>query len=183
MTEGFHLTQHALHRIRSDERTVLFEDEVLEILESELYVIERESPHAINLLFYSPEDRAWYVLIQSKSNKVIKTILSLHMYRRSVSEEKLKRAKSMMELTVRVTAEMKRVTGTRAGGTYEVGIGLVTSHTRAKNLEAWASHPHSQAELQNLLNPYLSRKIVCVGLRLRTTKSRNVKTEVKIPWS
>jgi hypothetical protein len=180
--ERHHLTQHALHRIRSDERTVLFEDEILEILAEELYVIEHEFSQTTGLLFYSFEDAAWFVLIQTNSDKAIKTVLPLHMYRRSVSAEKLAQAKSMMELTVRVIAKMKHVTGTRAGSTFDLGIGTLTSRIRAKNLETWANDPCSRTELYNFLTPYLSPKVACVGLRLRTTKTRNISKEVEIPW-
>ncbi len=175
------LSHHAFDRLY-EERTVLSKEDILEILEFKEYVRLAETDDTIFELFYSPEDKKWYVLPWAIDGMVIKTILPLHMYPLKVPGAVLHTAKELVMPDIYVAAELvRRKSNKRKKKIFKVHLGRFFPTARVRSLLEWVTHPTVKKEIQERLVPQLSERVGCTGIWLRKGKNKDAPEEY-LPW-
>lgn len=186
MDTKYQFTVHALERVhgeregRQGPRTVLTKEDLLEILNRrEYYTIRRESGSKVHHLFYSPEDRDWFVLICNSLEGAIITILPRRMYPHRITEDLLNRTHNQVAPSVYVTAIFERRTD---GKITETGLGSIHPTVRMRNLGFWAETPAGRAQLESLVSlAIVPKKSACRKLRLKLNKQEEI-PPVTINW-
>ncbi|MDQ1300041.1 MAG: hypothetical protein QG636_709 [Patescibacteria group bacterium] len=175
-------TRHAHQRVYED-RTVLIEQDILEIIENdECIELRRERKRIAHLLFYSVEDSDWLVLIVDSSNGAIITVLTRSMYTKGITNEQLNDAKNRALPDVIIHAEVGAGSGSCGSAMQLVYLGNISSSVRPRNLLYWSAFE----EVREIIHRHAAKRLgstPCINLHLKVRKKGKPCMKAVVPWS
>lgn len=175
-------TRHAHQRVYED-RTVLSEQDILEVIENdECVALRRERERVTHLLFYSVEDGDWLVLIVDESNGAIITVLTRSMYTKGITNEQLIDAKNRALPDVIIHAEVGVGRGSFGPAMQFVYLGNISSSVRPRNLLYWSAFE----EVREMIHRHAAKRLgstPCINLHLKVRKKGKPCMKAVVPWN